>query len=51
MSPRRPVIYQAQAEDVLLGFGDVDRLSELIAGSDKPADLELVIEHFARAKG
>ena len=46
---RRPVVDQAEPEDVLAGLGDRDRLAQLVAGPDPDRQLQLVVELAARA--
>ena len=47
---RRPVVEQAQAEELALGLGERDRLAERVARADEGAHLELVVERAARAE-
>ena len=46
----RPVVDEAQPEDMFLRLADRDRRAQLIALPDKKADLHLVIEILARDK-
>ena len=41
---RRPVVDEPEAEHVVAGLGDRDRLAERVAGSDPHREFELVIE-------
>ncbi len=46
----RPVVDQADAEDVILGGLDGDRLSQRVARPDEEADFEFVIQRARRAE-
>jgi hypothetical protein len=47
----RPVVEQAEAGDVVPGFGDRDGRADVIARPDPDADLHFVIQVAARTEG
>src|SRR5688500_3246465 len=47
---RRPVINQANAEQVLFGVLYSHRIAELVSPADEESDLRLVVEHLRRAE-
>ncbi|SPE17970.1 exported hypothetical protein [Candidatus Sulfotelmatomonas gaucii] len=46
----RPVVDEAQAEDVLLGFGDRNRLTQRVGRTDEDAHFQFVVEPVRRSE-